>query len=57
MEVPAAPLDLSTWFRFCNTKTPLSSHKAGVARGEGTQCITELTHSLMPHFCEDGGLV
>ena len=49
------PLDQARWFRFYDTKTPLSSQKAGVARGEGTQCITELTHSLMPPLCEDGG--
>ena len=38
---------------FLRHKDPLSSQKAGVACGEGTQSITELTHSLVPPLCED----
>ena len=40
---------------FLPHRDPLSSQKAGVALGEGTQCITELTHSPMPPLCENGG--
>jgi hypothetical protein len=35
--------------------TPLSSHQAGVTRGEGKCCIAELTRSFMSPLCEDGG--
>ena len=36
-------------------KDPRSSHQAGGAHGEGTCCIAELTHNLVPPLCEDGG--